>query len=145
MKLLEIAFSQYGIKEVPGSVDNPEIIKYFNALGFDGESLKDETAWCSASHNWIHKESGLPYTGKLNARSWMEIGVEILIPQLGDTVVFWRESKESWKGHVGIFINRIDDDIYVLGGNQSNKYCIKIYPAYRILGYRRIKELNLTV
>jgi len=138
MEHLKIALSQYGIKEIPGEVDNPEIIKYFNDLGFDSKAFKDETAWCSAVHNWIHKEAGLCYTGKLNARSWMDIGVEVLIPQIGDTVVFWRGSKDGWKGHVALFINRIGDDIYVLGGNQSNQYCIKIYPSYRILGFRRL-------
>ena len=44
MKQLNKALSQYGIKEVTGSKDNPEIIKYFDALGFDGEKLKDETS-----------------------------------------------------------------------------------------------------
>lgn len=138
MNHLDIALSQYGIKEVSGSKDNPEIIKYFTELGFNSKMFKDETAWCSAVHNWIHKIAGLCYTGKLNARSWLDIGTEVFMPKMGDTVIFWRESREGWKGHVGIFISRIGDDIYTLGGNQSNQYNIKVYPSYRVLGYRRL-------
>ncbi len=51
-KLLEIALSQYGIREIVGKRDNPEVLKYFDILGYDGSRLKDETAWCSAYINW---------------------------------------------------------------------------------------------
>ena len=59
-KVVNIALSQYGIKEIPGINDNPEVLKYFNEIGFDGAKLKDETAWCSAFANWvISKSEGL--------------------------------------------------------------------------------------
>ena len=77
-----------------------------------------------------------PYTGKLNARSWLDIGMETNNPQPGDVVVLWRESKNSWKGHVGFYINRVDDEIFILGGNQDNQVKISGYPSSRLLGYR---------
>ncbi len=138
MKHLELAFSQYGVKEISGKRDNQEILKYFNDLGFDGNALKDETAWCSAFVNWVCKESGLDYSGKLNARSWTELGCEIFEPHIGDVVVFWRESKDSWKGHVAFYINERNGFIYVLGGNQSNQVKIAAYPKERVLTYRRL-------
>lgn len=137
-KILSIALSQVGIKEVPGDQDNPEIIKYFDALGFEKENFHDETAWCSAAMNYICKMAGKPYTGKLNARSWLDVGIPVASPQVGDIVIFWRESKDSWKGHVGIFINSDEKNIYCLGGNQGNQYGISPYLKSRVLGFRRV-------
>ncbi|MEP0263803.1 TIGR02594 family protein [Dokdonia sp.] len=138
IKHMQYAFSQYGIKEKKGIKNNPEVIKYFKELGYTSKQLKDETAWCSAFVNWVLKMSDAPYTGKLDARSWLEIGMETKSPQLGDVVVFWRESKKSWKGHVGFYINQVGDEIFVLGGNQDDQVNISSYPVSRLLGYRVI-------
>jgi len=138
MKHIELALSQYGTKEIVGAKDNPEVLKYFKNLGFDASSLKDETAWCSAFVNWVCRESGLEFTGKLNARSWTNVGHEVVEPKLGDIVIFWRESPDSWKGHVAFYINDDDKYIYVLGGNQSNQVNIKPYVKRRLLAYIRL-------
>lgn len=146
MKHLSIALSQYGIKEISGKEDNPEITKYFDALGFDGSKLKDETSWCAASAYWVLKEAGLEYQNKLNARSFLDIGEEVDTPQLGDIVVFWRGRHKDdtitgtslKKGHVGFYINENETSIFVLGGNQSNQFKIITYPKYKVLGYRRL-------
>lgn len=135
---MKLAFTQYGVKEITGSRDNPEIVKYFDDLGFDGSALKDETAWCSAFANWVCKFSNLAYTGKLNARSWMEVGNEVVIPELGDIVVLWRVSKTSWKGHVGFYINHDEDYVYLLGGNQGNQVQVSKYGITKVLTYRRL-------
>lgn len=137
-KIIEIGFNEYGTREVPGDRDNPEIIKYFNELGFNGSRLKDETAWCSAYANWVAKKSNCAFSGELTARSWLNVGKTIKTPQLGDIVVLWRESPDSWKGHVGFFIKQNKSFVYLLGGNQTNKVCIQGYPVSRILDYRKI-------
>lgn len=136
--VLEIALAEYGVSELKGVEDNPDILKYFSAIGFEGGGIKDETAWCSAFVNWVHKQAGVAYSGELNARSWLGIGDEVSIPDIGDVVVFWRESPSSWKGHVGLYINEDEKNIYVLGGNQYNSVCIRPYPKHRLLGYRSI-------
>ena len=138
MEHLMIALSQIGTKEIPGHRDNREILKYFNETGFDGKKLKDETAWCSAFMNWVALKSGLDYPNKLNARSWLKIGWEVKQPQIGDIVVFWRGSKQGWKGHVGLFIREEKGYIYCLGGNQSNEVNIKPYLKTQLLQYRRL-------
>lgn len=137
-KALEIALSQYGIEETKGEKDNPEVLKYFDALGFNGSQLKDETAWCAAFANWVLKQSKLRYTGKLNARSFLHIGEKTDDPKQGDIVVLWRGSKHGWKGHVGFYINETKDHINILGGNQMNKVCIMPYAKNRLLEYRKI-------
>lgn len=135
-KLIEIALSQYGITEIPGEEHNPEILKYFSEIGHKWVKT-DETAWCSAFMNWCSMKANLPRSGKLNARSWQQIGTKVTFPLVGDIVIFWRESYDSWKGHVGIYINSNDKFIFTLGGNQNNCVCIMPYPKQRLLEYRR--------
>ena len=139
MSLLNIALREYGVTEIPGKNDNPRILQYFHEIGQKWVK-DDETAWCSAFINWCAKVSGLEYTGKLNARSWLDIGYEVFTSQPGDIVIFWRVSKEDWRGHVGLFINYEGDYINVLGGNQGNKVCIKKYHKDRLLGFRKLRN-----
>lgn len=140
--LFDKAMDEYGLKEVLGFPDNPRIIQFFDDLGFNGKQLKDETAWCSAFVNWCAKECGYEYTKSLAARSWLKIGKATKTPKRGDVVVFWRESRQSWKGHVGLFVKERDGMIYVLGGNQGNQVNIKAYPASRLLEYRTLKKVK---
>lgn len=138
IELIKILFSQFGIKEVPGEQDNPEILKYFKEIGVDESWIKDETAWCSAFANWAAFKAELPKSGKLNARSWLDVGEHVCKPSIGDIAVFWRESPESWKGHVAFFIRETETHVYVLGGNQNNSVSIKPYSKDRLLEYRRL-------
>lgn len=141
-KLLNVALSQIGIKEIHGERDNPEILKYFKDLGFNIHRVKDETAWCSAFMNWVAKSAGYNYANTLDARSWLKIGRKIKNPVMGDIVILWRVSPNDWRGHVGIFIRKDENYIYILGGNQSNKVKISKYRKGRLLGYRRLQEKN---
>jgi uncharacterized protein (TIGR02594 family) len=136
--IINLALSQIGTKETPGYRDNPEVLKYFNEIGFDGAKLKDETAWCSAFANWVCKTTGFEYSKKLNARSWQKVGTETTNPEIGDIVVLWRESPTSWKGHVGFFIAERNGYIYILGGNQNNQVKISAYEKNRLLSYRSL-------
>lgn len=137
LSILEKALTQYGIKEVVGKQHNPEVLKYFSEIG-QGWVKDDETAWCSAFVNWCCKKANKPYSGKLNARSWLTLGREVLIPELGDLVILWRESPDSWKGHVGFFIRESGHYIYILGGNQNNQVKISAYQKRQLLEYRRL-------
>jgi uncharacterized protein (TIGR02594 family) len=140
-KLLSVALAEYGVKEIVGEKHNPVILKYFEEIGFSWVK-DDETSWCSAFVNACAKRAGFEYSGKLDARSWLNVGHDVKDPIPGDIVVFWREDKNSWKGHVGVYINRIGDFIYVLGGNQSNMVNIAPYNVEKLLGYRRLKKIN---
>ncbi|MFC4633505.1 TIGR02594 family protein [Dokdonia ponticola] len=137
--LIDIALSQYGITEKVGRLHNSIIVNYFKEIGSTWVK-DDETAWCSAFANWVALKARKKASGKLNARSWLNVGNKVTKPVVGDVVVFWREAKTSWKGHVGFFIGYSEDrtKIYCLGGNQNNQVNIKAYPAYRLLGFRRL-------
>ena len=143
-QLINIALSQYGVQEQPGRLHNPTIINYSWETGFRG-IIDDETAWCSLFMNWCAMKAGLQRSKKANARSWLHLGQVIHNePQLGDVVVFWRESPSSWKGHVALFISYSEDKryMYCLGGNQNNKVCIAPYQASRVLGFRRLQKVK---
>ena len=139
--LLKVALSQYGQTEIKGEKDNPIIVNYFHDIGFNYIN-DDETPWCSCFVNWCALKAGYERSKKLNARSWLEVGKKVMDPEIGDIVVYWRESKDSWKGHVGIFIRRDNGMVYTLGGNQgSGSVNIKAYPESKVLGYVRLNKL----
>lgn len=140
MKIIQTALSQYGVKEIVGRESNPQILKYFKGSGLDPTKMNDETAWCSAFANWVAKEAGYEQSGKLNARSWLTVGESTDTPEPGDVVVLWRESPESWKGHVGFFIRETKRYVYMIGGNQKNQVNIKAFPKTRILDYRKLQS-----
>lgn len=149
-KAFDSALDDFGISEFKGKLDNPEVIAYFNNIGFDGSWIKDETSWCCAFMNSKLKDAGFEYKETLNARSLLDIGdpVEDGDQVKGDIVIFWRGSHENElipgsnlkKGHVGFFVNERHGRINVLGGNQSNRVCIISYPKNKLLAYRRPKE-----
>ena len=139
--ILKIALSQYGIIEIPSKEKNsPDIMRYFNDIGHKWVK-DDETAWCSAFINWVALKAGCEKSDKLDARSWLKVGEVTLEPEPGDIVIFWRVKPDSWKGHVSIYINKINDAIYCLGGNQGNMVQVSSYPAGRLLGYRKLKKI----
>ncbi|OFY66619.1 MAG: hypothetical protein A2Y71_03760 [Bacteroidetes bacterium RBG_13_42_15] len=146
LKLMEY----YGLKEVPGEKNNPQILQFFAEIGHKWVQ-SDETDWCAATINWIALQCDCQRSGKLDARSWMSVGRETKYPQLGDIVVFWTGSLTgSWHGHTGLFVKKDGNYIYTFGGNQSaiignksyNMICIKPYPevskTFGLLGYRSV-------
>jgi len=133
----------YGLAEIVGEEDNLTIVGWFKELGFP-HIKDDETAWCSLALNIAAKHAGLSFTGRLDARSWLNVGTPTNDPQIGDIVVFWRGDKNSWQGHVGLFAGfpKQEGLVLVLGGNQGNKLEIRAYPIntpnFGLLGYRTI-------
>ena len=146
-ELIQAALNEIGVKELKGPVENtPRILEYFWEIGHTWVK-NDETAWCSAVHNFIHKTNGYEYSDALDARSWLKFGTSITHPQMGDTVIFWRGTAatgggpDGWKGHVGFWIRQRGSYTYVLGGNQDNQYCIKPYYTGKMLDVRRMEKL----
>ena len=133
--------SRYGLKEVDGANSNPEILAMFKELGYH---VTDDstTAWCSAALSYYAKKNGYEYHKELNARGWLKMPVVILKPRVGDIVVLWRDSPQSWKGHVGLFVSWNEKYVFVLGGNQGNTLSIAAYPRERILGFRELKKIK---
>ncbi|PIF06365.1 MAG: hypothetical protein CSA36_02040 [Draconibacterium sp.] len=143
---LKIAFGELGTEEYAGTRHNPEILKYAKETDIHGVTT-DEIPWCSTFINWVAMKAGLEYTKKPNARSWLSIGTKTVEPEPGDIVVFWRESPESWKGHVGIFLGFSMDRkrVYTLGGNQGNRVSISAYRINTVLSFQRLAPLKKVI
>lgn len=133
-KWLQIAQKYKGVKEWRGSRHNPTVMRFFAKAGFPGIKT-DETPWCAAFANAVMDEAGLPETGKLTARSFLNWGQKIDKPAIGAVVIF-RRGNSSWQGHVGFVVGWTRTHIQVLGGNQSNMVNIASYPRSKLLGFR---------
>tara|TARA_B100000965_G_C19508688_1_gene720915 strand:+ start:692 stop:1198 length:507 start_codon:yes stop_codon:yes gene_type:complete len=107
------------------------------------------TEWCAAFVNAVLQESNIPNLHDINhpqpltARSFLDWGESVDIPQAGDIVVFPR-GKEGWQGHVGFYVGwekHEDGKVYwkILGGNQSDSVSIELYRSTKALGIRRYK------
>lgn len=136
----EIAKSYLGLQEWPGARHNPKVVGFFEQSGH-GWVEDDETPWCAAFVGAVLAQAGMRGTGKLNAQSYKKWGEEVALEyaQEGDVVVFWRESPDSWKGHVGFYAGQTQDGVLVLGGNQGNAVSESEYPQRRLLSVRRAK------
>lgn len=130
---MKIAKAEIGQAEREGESDNnPRILEY---LATTGEFRTDETPWCSAFANWAMIKVGEKGTNSAVARSWLKWGEAIEEPRYGCLVVFKRGNSE-WQGHVGFYVKSEGDNIFVLGGNQSNTVSIAPRSKADLLGYR---------
>ena len=103
------------------------------------------TEWCAAFVNSVLRVNGVPGSESVNsnpllARSFLDWGVKVDEPKLGDVVVFSR-GNQGWQGHVAFYVRTIiiDGKEYhvVLGGNQDDKVSYEYYSTSTALGYRR--------
>lgn len=130
----EFAESYLGQTE---EANHTTLTKFIQAVNPSMDDVRD-TAWCAGFVNAVLNEAGQETTRSLKARDFMNWGEAVDDPQEGDVVVLWRESRDSWKGHVGFFSGYDDNgDIKVLGGNQGDSVSIKSYSKNRLLGFRR--------
>ena len=146
MNPFQLAERFVGIKEVGGSVDNPQIMAM---LRLDNKWPEgDEVPWCSAFVNYICWLLRLPRSASLRARSWLTVGVPVskADAKIGDIVILTRGKGDQpgpdvieAPGHVGFFAGLSGQFIEVLGGNQSDTVKVSLYPQSRLLGIRRIQ------
>lgn len=139
-RVYEVASEYLGLQEYPGARHNETIIKMFADTG-NSWVKDDETPWCAAFVGSILAQCGLRGTGRLNARSYLDWGVEVPLSEAekGDVVVLWRGSRNGAQGHVGFFSSEAPDGrIVLLGGNQGNKVSIAPFGRERVLGVRRL-------
>jgi len=145
LDIISTALGQYGLKESPGTADNPVILQMAKDCGFN-DYIHDSIAWCSLLANWVAWKVAYERSKALNARSWLLIGEPTEAPEQGDVVVLWRDDPKGAFGHVGFWIcSRLEDGkiiVYILAGNQNNEVCIEGFPIARVLGYRRLRKLS---
>ena len=136
-KIIEIALAQYGQTGIIGKNSNKIILDYFHEIGATWIQ-DDDTAWCSAFVNWVLKKANLPYSSRLNARSFLTYGNKTTKPKISDIVILWRVEKNSVYGHCGFYVSENADSVFILGGNQDNSVNIKSFSKDKVLDYRTI-------
>lgn len=142
-KVYDLARIEIGTYEwAEGS--NPRVDAYFDDVGHP--SMTDETAWCAAFVGAMLKRCGLPHTGKLTARSYLDWGkpIDLSKAEPGDVVVLWRGSPTSWQGHVGFYDHQADGNVYLLGGNQRDQVNVSGYDIDKVLSVRRMERTSPT-
>ena len=135
----DLAMRYVGVKEVPGTKDNPIVL---SMLRLDSKWPEhDEVPWCSGFMNWIAWHLRLPRSKSLMARSWLNVGKPVSLSDAEpgfDVVILWRGNPDGPSGHVGLYAGTGSGTIKILGGNQGNAVTISEYPKNRLLGIRRI-------
>ena len=138
---LEVAVRELaaGVLEIPGPEHNLRILEYHGATSL--KATTDEVPWCSAFVNWCLRQAWCKGTHSAMARSFAGWGVQSPV-RVGAVAVFWRGNPQGPQGHVGFVLgaNPDRDMLYVLGGNQSNRVCVRQYHANRMIGLRWPRE-----
>jgi uncharacterized protein (TIGR02594 family) len=131
---VDVAKGEIGMRIFPEGSSNPRITEYHNCTNIKG--YDDKAAWCSSFLNWVFTNAGFQGTGSALARSWLDWGEPLAEPIFGCVVVLEREAKDSWQGHVGLFLSTEEDKVSLLGGNQLGEVRIHTYPISTVLGFR---------
>ena len=101
--------------------------------------------WCAAFVNSVLRVNDIPGSESvskypLTARSFMNWGEPVMVPERGDIVVFPR-GNQGWQGHVGFYMKSVyvdNKEFYmILGGNQDNQVSFELYPANKAIAIRR--------
>jgi uncharacterized protein (TIGR02594 family) len=123
-KMIVEALKLYGTLETPGSVNNPTIIAWAKEVGGEVEDIykADSIPWCGLFMAVVAKRAGKEIPKHpLWALSWSAFGAKVPDAALGDVLVFVRNGG----GHVGLYVGEDASAFHVLGGNQSDRVCIR--------------------
>lgn len=141
LRALKKAAGEIGVKEVVGSGNNMQVVKYHAYARKDNDikkGLADSVPWCSSFVCYVLESVGMGSTNSMTARSYEKWGRSTRKnPLPGDIAVYWRGSRNGWQGHVGFFLKETDNYIYTLGGNQSNAVNVSKYSKSKLLDIRR--------
>lgn len=134
-RLLVEAYKLIGIKEIPGSEDNPIILGWAEKLGLKKVYTNDEIAWCGLFVAICCYNAGLPFVkDPLWAKNWLNFGTKQKVAKLGDVIIF---NRPGGGGHVAIYVGEDKLNYHILGGNQSNQTGVVEILKTRAIGIRR--------
>ncbi|WP_395342505.1 TIGR02594 family protein [Ningiella sp. W23] len=137
MPWMSAAHNLMGTQEVPGRGSNEAIMGWAEDLELTSYD-DDDIPWCGlfVGHCVGSQLPDEPLPNNvLGARKWQKLGNQVE-PRFGAIMVFWRGSRDGWKGHVGFYWAEDDDAYHILGGNQSNSVTITRIAKNRLLSAR---------
>jgi hypothetical protein len=147
---LEFAIGEIGKGEEGENNAGPTVEKYLDGLA------EPPANWCSAFVCWCYLQAAnklqikMPFRYTLSARNLFNQfkagrGLCLVeIPEPGDLMFLWRESPDSWMGHVAMIEKRDDALNYVVEGN-IGRFPSMVKRSYyplnptNLLGFGRVK------
>ncbi len=137
---LRIALSYDGLKEKPGTTNNPTIMKMAEEIGCARIYKADSMPWCALFVSAVLKQAGREVFTKdlydnLRALSFLKWGVDVTETggEIGDILVFRRKGG----GHVGFYVGESKTHFLTFGGNQGDAVNIVALPKRDCVGIRR--------
>ncbi|MFA5984365.1 MAG: TIGR02594 family protein [Methylococcaceae bacterium] len=126
-----------GVHEGVGNADNPIVVELFKDAGHP-EIVHDSTAWCAAFIGAVLNRSGHKGNGSLWALDYAKWGQPLLTIALGAVVTKKRFNKKGQLvgGHVFFAVGWDKNNVFGLGGNQSDTVSIVKYPRSVITAFR---------
>lgn len=116
-KMVAEGLKLYGVTEVLGAKNNPEIMSWDDVAPIAGFNA-DSVPWCGYFMAIVARRAGYtPPDKPLWALNWNQFGVDGGQPELGDVLTFVRPGG----GHVALYIAEDQFAYHVLGGNQGDQ------------------------
>jgi uncharacterized protein (TIGR02594 family) len=129
-----------GVKEVPGSKDNPRIVEYHKHSGNLGSAPHhDEVPWCSSVLNCAADNCGMEKSDSALAASWDKYGVDSGDNvEEGDIVTIRHASggRHVCLANKGFSRNKVKS-FEALGGNQGNQIKVSSFSTAHIVAARK--------
>lgn len=139
-RMIREALALYGVAEFAGTKSNPIITNWAKEtlIKADNWYNTDSIPWCSLAMAVVAQRAKKDISMiDLRALSWVGFGKPVDKDKgcLGDVAVF----KRTGGGHVGQIIGFTKDKkfVYILGGNQGDKFNIAKLPLSRLHAVRR--------
>jgi uncharacterized protein (TIGR02594 family) len=140
----KLASNEIGTHE-QGNNSGPAIARYRQLA----QCGADHDPWCAIFVNAMFAACNPPVPGTKSASSQSFRSNSHFVkpggPTLGAVVVFWRESPDSGKGHVGFYRGETAESIYVLGGNEDNMVQIEPISKRQFIDYFWPASVSLPV
>jgi len=127
--IFRVAQAEEGVHEKK----NPEIVRQYHRSA--GLNLSAHEAWCGSFANYVVNRAG--FQGPANparAKNWEAWGNATDKPAPGCVVLVERNAGSG--RHVSFFVKEDANNVYLLGGNQSNSVQVSKYPKSKLVGYR---------
>lgn len=133
-RIIEEGLKLYGIKEIPGPKNAPEIMAWAKVLGLEKVYRADLTPWCGLFAAYVMHLCDWPVvTDPLWALNWAKFGDKSVEPGLGDVLVYQR----AGGGHVGFYVGEDAEAYHTLGGNEGDAVSIIRILKKRMVAARR--------
>lgn len=130
-----------GLKEVPGSGNNPTIMQWAKdgSKWIEDVYVADSVPWCGlfVHQCMVDNNIEVPIKNPLSALEWLKFGTKC-DPCFGAVMVFVRQGG----GHVGFYVSEDDCSYHILGGNQSDQVNITAISKDRFKGARWPDDLD---